>query len=351
MKGVNAMQIREVTPTGYQSVVHATDSDSGLSAYIAIHDTTLGPALGGTRMWPYHSKQDALTDVLRLAEGMTYKASSAGLNLGGGKAVIIGDFRRKSDSLLTSYAKFVDSLRGKYITAEDVGTCQADMDVISRHTKHVVGISGGSGDPSPATAYGVYLGIKAAALETLGSEDLAGKVIAVQGVGNVGYYLCRLLHREGAKLIVSDIDKQKIQLAQKEFNAAATIPQELIRSKCHIFAPCALGSVINDETISALSCQIIAGSANNVLATEQHGAQLHKQGILYVPDYVINAGGLINVAEELNGYNAKAAKAKISQIPNTIKKIFSLSRIKNIPTSTAARQVAEVRLRAAKDLF
>ncbi len=339
------MLIKHISRADYENVVCTADPQSGLKAIIAIHDTTLGPALGGTRMWPYDSEEDALADVLRLAKGMTFKAAAAGLSLGGGKAVIIGNSQRdKSVQLLEAYGRLVDSLRGQYITAEDVGTTQADMDVIHKETRYVVGISGGSGDPSPATAYGVYLGIKTAAGAVFGTEDLKGKVIAVQGVGSVGYHLCRYLQQEGAKLIVTDIDPKKINQAQKDFHAKAVAPGEIAGTKCHIFAPCALGGIINDRTIPRLKCPVIAGSANNVLAEARHGNQLHQMGILYIPDYVINAGGLINVAEELTGYDPQKAKEKIEQIPKTISKILKLSKQQRVPPSQAADLVALERL-------
>jgi len=340
--------IKEIVVPGYEKVVHGQDSKSGLNAIIAIHNTSLGPALGGTRMWPYQSKEEALTDVLRLAKGMTFKAAAAGLNLGGGKAVIIGNSKLdKNPGLLAAYGKLVQSLQGRYITAEDVGMTQADMDVISQETKSVVGVTGGSGDPSPATAYGVYLGIKAAAEAAYGSDNLTGKTVAVQGLGSVGYHLCQLLHQNGVKLTVTDLDPAKVKRAELEFNALAASPEKILASDCNILAPCALGAVVNQRTLSQLRCDIIAGSANNVLEKPADGMELHQLGILYIPDFVINAGGLINVSEELNGYNAEKAHARIQQIPKSISKIISISQAQKIPTSEAAELMALELLAAA----
>ncbi len=339
------MNIKILDHKDFEHVLSCSDPETGLEAIIAIHDTTLGPSLGGTRMWQYPNKEAALKDVLRLARGMTFKAAAAGLNVGGGKAVIIGDTKKdKSEQMLRMYGKFIDTLEGQYITAEDVGTTQNDMDVIRKTTEYVVGISGGSGDPSPFTAYGTYLGIKTAVKEVYGTDELSGKTIAVQGVGSVGYQLCKLLYQEGAQLVVSDLDNTKISKVKSEFEAQVVTTKEILEVECDVFAPCALGAVINDITINQLHCKIVAGSANNVLAEDKHGTILNELGILYIPDYVINAGGLINVADELTGYNEFSVMQRIRNIPLTIKKILALAKAQHISTNAAADQFVQDRL-------
>jgi len=289
----------------YEQLVICQDRTSGLKAIICIHDTTLGPALGGTRMWNYESEEDAILDALRLAKGMTYKNAAAGLNLGGGKTVIMGDSRtQKSEELFRAFGRYVQSLNGRYITAEDVGTTVRDMDWVHLETEFVTGVSssyGASGDPSPMTARGVWRGMKAAAKEAFGSDSLKGKTIAIQGLGHVGYYLAKHLHEEGAKLIVTDIQDDVIKHVVDEMGATAVGSEEIFGVEADIFAPCAMGAVINDATIPQFKFKIIAGAANNVLKEERHGDKLHELGILYAPDYVINAGGVINVADELEG--------------------------------------------------
>ncbi|MBR2518061.1 leucine dehydrogenase [Geobacillus sp.] len=332
----------------YEQVLFCQDKESGLKAIIAIHDTMLGPALGGTRMWMYNSEEEALEDALRLARGMTYKNAAAGLNLGGGKTVIIGDPRKdKNEAMFRAFGRFIQGLNGRYITAEDVGTTVADMDIIYQETDYVTGISpefGSSGNPSPATAYGVYRGMKAAAKEAFGSDSLEGKVVAVQGVGNVAYHLCRHLHEEGAKLIVTDINKEAVARAVEEFGAKAVDPNDIYGVECDIFAPCALGGIINDQTIPQLKAKVIAGSANNQLKEPRHGDIIHEMGIVYAPDYVINAGGVINVADELYGYNRERAMKKIEQIYDNIEKVFAIAKRDNIPTYVAADRMAEERI-------
>ncbi len=338
---------------GHEQLVVCQDRSVGLKAFIAIHDTTLGPALGGTRMWPYRSEEEAVIDVLRLAKGMTYKASVAGLNLGGGKAVIMGDpGRDKTPQLLQVYGRFVETLNGRYITAEDVGTCQQDMDIIRTCTRHVCGVApenGGSGDPSPFTALGVFHGIRAAVRETDGRDDLAGLKVAVQGLGHVGYHLCHLLAEAGAKLVVTDIHQARVASVVAEFGAEAVEPEAIYVVDCDVFAPCALGAVVNDRTVKGLRCRIIAGAANNVLAEPYHGELLESAGILYVPDYVINAGGLINVAEELNGYNARRSTEKVCRIYDRVREVITLARSLGVSTHQAADCLAEQRIRAARE--
>jgi leucine dehydrogenase len=332
----------------YEQVVFCQDKQSGLKAIIAIHDTTLGPALGGTRMWTYESEAAAIEDALRLAKGMTYKNAAAGLNLGVGKTVIIGDPRKdKSEELFRAFGRYIQGLNGRYITAEDVGTTVADMDLIHEETDYVTGISpafGSSGNPSPVTAYGVYVGMKAAAKEAFGTDSLEGKVVAIQGVGNVAYTLCKYLHEEGAQLIVTDINKEAVQRAVEDFGARAVEPNEIYGVECDIYAPCALGATVNDDTIPQLKAKVIAGSANNQLKDTRHGDLIHEMGIVYAPDYVINAGGVINVADELYGYNHERAMKKVDQIYASIEKVIAISKRDGIPTYVAADRMAEERI-------
>lgn len=332
----------------YEELLFCQDKTSGLKAIIAIHDTTLGPALGGTRMWTYESEAAAIEDALRLARGMTYKNAAAGLNLGGGKTVIIGDPRKdKNEEMFRAFGRFIQGLNGRYITAEDVGTTVADMDIIYEETNFVTGISeafGSSGNPSPMTALGVYTGMKACAKEAYGDDSLEGKIVAVQGVGNVAYHLLQYLHEEGAKLYITDINKEAVQRAVEQFDAIAVDPNDIYDVDCDIFAPCALGAIINDETIPRLKAKIIAGSANNQLKENRHGDVLHELGIIYAPDYVINAGGVINVADELLGYNRERAKKKVEGIYQNIEKVFAISKRDNIPTYVAADRMAEERI-------
>jgi leucine dehydrogenase len=332
----------------YEQIVFCQDQASGLKAIIAIHDTTLGPALGGLRMWNYASEEEALTDVLRLAKGMTYKNAAAGLNLGGGKAVIIGNAKTdKSEALFRAFGRYVQSLSGRYITAEDVNTTVADMDFIHMETDYVTGVSpafGSSGNPSPVTAYGVYRGMKAAAKWKFGSDSLAGKTVAVQGVGNVAYNLCRHLHEEGAHLVVTDINEEALKRAETDFGATVVKPDEIYAVDCDIFAPCALGAVINDKTIPMLKAQIVAGAANNQLAEDRHGDVLEERGILYAPDFVINAGGVINVADELEGYNRERAMKKVELIYDNMQRVFEIAERDGVPTHVAAEKMAEERI-------
>ncbi|MBT2605156.1 branched-chain amino acid dehydrogenase [Peribacillus frigoritolerans] len=332
----------------YEQLLFCQDKQSGLKAIIAIHDTTLGPALGGTRMWTYASEEDAIEDALRLSRGMTYKNAAAGLNLGGGKTVIIGDPRKdKNEEMFRAFGRYIQGLNGRYITAEDVGTTVEDMDLIHEETDFVTGISpafGSSGNPSPVTAYGVYRGMKAAAKEAFGTDSLEGKVVAVQGVGNVSYNLCRHLHEEGAKLIVTDINKESVARAVESFGATAVNPDEIYGVDCDIYAPCALGAVINDQTINQIRAKVIAGAANNQLKESVHGDQIHEKGIIYAPDYVINAGGVINVADELLGYNRERALKKVETVYDTIERVIEIAKRDQIPTYKAADRMAEERI-------
>lgn len=334
---------------GHEQLVFCSNKESGLKAIIAVHDTTLGPSLGGTRMWNYKSTDEALKDVLRLSRGMTYKAAVAGLNLGGGKAVIIGDSAKgKSELLFRTFGKFVDGLSGRYITAEDVGTDVKDMENVRMETKYVTGISkalGGSGDPSPVTAYGVYVGMKACAHVKWGSDSLRGRKVAVQGAGNVARYLCEHLYNEGAELYITDIVDDKIKKVLETVKAHIVSPEEIYDIDADIFAPTALGGIINDDTIEKFKFEIIAGGANNQLDDEnRHGKALMDKGILYAPDYVINAGGLINVANELEGYRQDRAMKQAEGIYDIVKKVINISKEENIPAHVASNKLAEQRL-------
>jgi leucine dehydrogenase len=335
----------------HEQVVFCSNRLVGLQAIIAIHDTSLGPALGGTRMWTYKTSDEALKDVLRLSRGMTYKASVAGLNLGGGKAVIIGDPNKdKSEDIFRVFGRFVEGLAGRYITAEDVGTDVKDMEYVRMETKYVTGISralGGSGDPSPVTAYGVYVGMKACAHEVFGNDSLKGKKIAVQGAGNVARYLCQHLQKEGAHILVCDIYPEKVKAVADATGAEVIDPEKIYDADADIFAPCALGGIINDETLKKFKFKIIAGGANNQLLDEnKHAKALQEKGILYAPDYAINAGGLINVANEFEGYNQERALNQAETIYTRIQQILSISKEHKITTHEAASRLAEDRIRS-----
>ena len=329
----------------HEQVVFCHEPSCGYKGIIAIHNTVLGPALGGTRFWNYGSDQEAFIDALRLSRGMTYKAAVAGLNLGGGKSVIIGDPRTtRREEIFRAHGRFVESLKGRYITAEDVNTSPDDMEYCAMETQHVTGLPGTSGDPSPVTAYGVYQGIKAAAKHRYGSDDLHGKSVTVQGLGHVGYYLCQYLSADGAELIVTDIDPEKIARVVHDFGARAVGADEIYSVQANVYAPSALGATINDQTLQVLKVDIVAGAANNVLAEERHGDELHRRGVLYAPDYVINAGGLINVCGELNGWTPERSMRKAGDIFNTLLRLFELSEAEGLPTYVAADRLAEQRI-------
>ncbi|HTB05789.1 MAG TPA: Glu/Leu/Phe/Val dehydrogenase [Bacteroidia bacterium] len=342
----------QMSTYNHEEVLFCNDNATGLKAIIAVHNTVLGPSLGGCRIWKYGTEQDALNDVLRLSRGMTYKASVAGLNLGGGKSVIIGDAKTiKNEALMRRFGRFVDDLGGKYITAEDVGSSSRDMEYIRMETKHVTGIPesmGGSGDPSPVTAYGVLLGMKAAANEKWGNDSLKGKKVSVQGIGNVGEYLVKLLSDEGAKVYITDINEEKLKEVAKTYKAEVVALNAIYDIDVDIYAPCALGATVNNDSLARLKCSIIAGSANNQLADEKvHGEALVKQGIIYAPDFVINSGGLINVYTELGGnYNKQRAMQHADKIYDITKEIFRIAKQENIPTYLAANKVAEKRIEA-----
>ncbi len=343
----------QMNTDGHEQVLFCSDPPSGLQAMIAIHDTRLGPALGGCRMWPYPSFDAALSDVLRLSKAMTYKAAVSGLPLGGGKSVIWGDPKKdKTPERLTAFAKQVATLGGRYLVAEDVGISLDDIEQIRQITPHVGGYSlekGGSGDPSPATAYGVFCGMRACLKEVFGEESFEGKRIAIQGVGKVGYALAALLHQEGARLYVSDMDPERVAMASRDFGADPLLGHEIYRVDCDIYAPCALGGSINERTVPRLSCRIVAGAANNQLECPEVAAMLDASHILYAPDYVINAGGLINIAEELTEYSKIRAYQKISEIQARLDTVFSLANEASVTSAEAANQLAEKRLEAGGD--
>jgi len=333
----------------HEQVSYWYDPVSKYRGIIAIHNTSLGPALGGTRFWNYVSDAEALNDVIRLSRGMTYKAAVAGLNLGGGKAVIIGDPSiNHREALFRSHGRHVESFAGRYITAEDVGTSPGDMAFVHKETKHVVGLQGRSGDPSPVTAWGTFRGTQACAQFLWGQDDLAGKTMAVQGVGHVGYYLCKLFHEAGAKLIVSDVNADRVQRAVTEFGARAVPVDAIYGVKADVFAPCALGAVVNDDTIKALRVAIVCGAANNQLAAERHGDLLEKRGIVYAPDYVANAGGLINVNAEIEGWTLQKSHDKAGEIFHTVLRVLEIAKEQGIPSYLAADRLAEERVAAAE---
>jgi leucine dehydrogenase len=340
---------------GHEQIVFCQDERTGLKAIIAIHNTVLGPSLGGTRMWNYASETEALHDVLRLSRGMTYKSAISGLNLGGGKAVIIGDSRKhKSEALFRRFGQFVDSLDGKYITAEDVGISPSDISYVAMETEHVAGLpmsQGGSGDPSPVTAHGVYVGMKGAAKFAFGSESLEGKRIAVQGVGHVGATLVEKLVKEGAKVTITDIHEASIKDITSRMSVDVVSPEDIYKVDMDIYAPCALGATVNDETLAQLKCKVIAGAANNQLAIEEkHGQILLERGIVYAPDFLINAGGIINCYAEVAGFDHDWSFEEVEKIYGTTLNILEKSRTDNIPVYLAANQLAEERIDAVRHL-
>jgi leucine dehydrogenase len=333
----------------HEQIVFCSRPEAGLKAIIAIHNTTLGPALGGVRMWNYTSENEAITDVLRLSRGMTYKAAISGLHVGGGKAIIIGDPQTdKTEPMFRAFGRFIDGLAGRYLTAEDVGMTEREMEWIYSETKYVTGIPkemGGSGDPSPVTAYGVYMGMKAAAKKAYGNDSLEGKRIGIQGAGSVATHLARHLYEENARLFITDIFKEKADILANETGAKVINPDEIYTMNLDIFSPCALGAVVNDDTIGHLNCDIIAGGANNILDDEiKHGEILRDMGIYFAPDYVVNAGGIINISSEMEGYNEKRALQKTARIYDTTLEIFDYAENHNIPTIRASNILAQKRI-------
>lgn len=339
-----------IGPDEYEQVVFCHDRAAGLRAVIAIHSTRLGPSLGGTRFYPYPSEEAAVEDVLRLARGMTYKAAAAGLDLGGGKAVILGDpAEQKTEALLRAYARFVDSLGGRYITAEDVGTTQADMDMIRRETSYVTGVSqslGGSGDPSAATAFGVLHAMKAVAKKLWGSTELVGRHVVVSGVGKVGSCLVRHLVEERVRVTVSDVYAPAVERVANDFDVEVVPPEKAHTVECDVFSPCAMGAVLSEATIPELRCEAVVGSANNQLARAEDAERIAAAGVLYAPDYVVNAGGVVNIAEELRGYQRDRAWGEIRRIYDTTLAVLETAEAEGITTAAAADRVAERRIAA-----
>jgi len=341
----------QITTMDHEQLVICHDQATGLKALIGIHNTVLGPALGGTRMWPYATEEEAIKDVLRLSRGMTFKNSLAGLHLGGGKAVIIGDPRLKSEAFLRRFGRFVESLGGRYVTAEDVNMKTSDMEYMALETRHVTGLpksKGGAGDPSPVTAFGVYMGMKAAAKKAFGSDSLQGKKIGVQGVGQVGKYLINYLVKEGADILITDIFEDKLKEVAAATGATVVDSNVLYDMPMDIYAPCALGATINDQTIDRLTCKVIAGGANNQLEDEaKHGKILMEKGIIYAPDFLINAGGVINVGAEYYGeYQEETVFAQTEKIYDTCLSILNASEQQNIPAQQAAIEAAKARIEA-----
>jgi len=353
-QNTEGLVVGKMSIMGHEQVVYCHDTETGLKAIIAIHNTVLGPALGGIRMWNYENEFKALEDVLRLSRGMSFKAAISGLDLGGGKAVIIGDAStQKTEALMRKFGLFVESLDGKYITAEDVGMNTKDMEYVRMETKHVTGIPesmGGSGDPSPVTAYGVYMGMKAAAKYKWGNDNLAGKIVVVQGVGHVGKNLVKHLTEEGAKVIINDINKIRLAELAEEFGATIVMGDAIFDLDMDIYAPCALGATVNPETLSRLRCSVIAGAANNQLEDEvRDGKICTDKGIVYAPDFLINAGGLINVYSEIKGYNREQALEQTRKIYDTTLEILKKAELEDITTHAAALQIAEQRIAARKE--
>lgn len=341
------MEITDIPTEGYERVARCMDPESGLHAIISVHSTVLGPSLGGLRMWPYESEEEALYDVLRLSKGMTYKSAVAHTGLGGGKAVIIGDPTKiKSEALYLAMGRFIEALGGKYITAEDVNTKIEDLEIVRRATKYVTGLpqdTGGSGNPSPYTAYGVYLGIRAALGWKFGDDGLDGRTVAVQGVGAVGSDLVRRLVKGGATVFIADHNEHKVTALVGELGVTPVDESEILFQDVDLLAPCALGAIINDETIPHLRCKIIAGATNNPLEEPRHGEALVERDILYAPDYVINAGGIINVSTELmpGGFNQEASLARIERIPKALRELWTIAKEENIAPNIASNRLAE----------
>jgi leucine dehydrogenase len=346
--------LEQMGDEGHEQLVVVSDAGSGLKAIIAIHDTTLGPACGGTRIWPYKSEQEAIWDALRLSRAMTYKSAAADLPLGGGKGVIIADSHtQKTEALVRAYGRFVDTLSGRYLTTTDVGSTGRDMEYIKQETDHVVGLpvtAGGSGDTSIMTGLGIYMGMKACAKETWGNDSLRGKVVAMQGFGKVATHTAHHLMKEDATLVVTDVFDGALDRA-RDRGLKVVKPDEIYGLDCDIFAPCALGGVINPETIPQLKCKVIAGGANNQLLSDTDGEALHRLGILYGPDYILNSGGIINVESEISGiYNADRAREKTERVYEIIERVISISKNEEIPTAKAADRLAEERLKSVRGI-
>ena len=342
------MKITELETNGeHELLLTCADEEAGYRGVIAVHSTALGPAVGGARFWNYASEEEAVTDALRLSRGMTYKNALAGLPLGGGKSVIIGDNKTpERERIFRAHGRFVESLGGRYVTAEDVGTSPADMEIVRRETRHVAGLLDRSGDPSPVTAHGVFRAVQAAAKYRWGSDELKGMRVALQGCGHVGYHLARELHEAGALLVVSDTDEERLSRVVEECGAERVGPREIYSVEADIFAPCALGGILNDGTVARLKVEVVAGAANNQLLEARHGDALEARGILYAPDYVANAGGIINGCVELIGWERARARRKVDEIYETLLNVFEIAKAEGIPTYLAADRLAESRLRA-----
>jgi leucine dehydrogenase len=342
------MIFETIANSAHEQVVFCQNKDVGLRAIIAVHNSVLGPALGGLRMWNYKNEAEALNDVLRLSRGMTYKAAVAGLNLGGGKAVIWGDPQKdKSEALFRAFGRFVNSLNGRYITAEDVGIDVNDMEWVLKETEYVTGVHqvhGGSGDPSPFTAFGTLQGLMATLNAKFGNEDVGKYSYAVQGVGHVGMEFVRLLREQGAKVFVTDINKESVQRAVDEYGAEAVELDQIYDVEADVYSPCALGGTVNANTLPRLKAKIICGAANNVLANDEIGDEVERRGILYAPDYAVNAGGLMNVSLEIDGYNRERAMRMMRTIYHNLSKIYTISKRDKIPTYKAADRMAEERI-------
>lgn len=335
----------------HEQIAFWSEPEVGYRGIIAIHDSSLGPAMGGTRFWDYPSEREAVVDVLRLARGMTYKAAIAGVDLGGGKSVILGDNRTTDrEMIFRAHGRFVESLGGRYIAAEDVGTSVDDMDFVQMETGHVAGLHGRSGDPSPVTALGAFHALRACALEVYGDASLAGKHVVVQGVGHVGQHLCGLLADAGARLTVSDVDPERVERARDALGAEVVAVDEVFSVDADIFAPCALGGVIDDRTLPLLEVDIVAGAANNQLARPDHAGALKERGILYAPDYVVNAGGLINIYGELTGWTRDRSRARAAGIFGTLRRVFDTARSEAITPAAAADRIAEARIASVRRL-
>ena len=344
-RGTKSGIFARATARGHEEVVFASDPRSGYRGILAIHSTRLGPALGGTRMWAYDSEEEAVTDALRLAEGMTFKAAAAGMPWGGGKAVIWADAAKiDRPSLFRAHGRAVERVGGRYITSVDIGTGPADMVYVREETTHVAGLPTPFGDPSPATAHGVQRAIEAALKHVMGRADLAGRSIAIQGCGHVGYHLARGLHEAGAKLVVTDAAADRANRVAREFGAQVVAPNEIESAKVDVFAPCAFGGGLSAQTIPQLRCRVVAGAANNQLLTDSDGALLESQGVAYAPDFIANAGGLIYLGQEVLGWNADRVTAKLDGIFDTLSEVFQLASDQRIPSSEAAVRIARKRL-------
>ncbi len=340
-----------VREMGHEQVLFCHDKDLNFKAIIALHDTSPGRAMGATRLFPYASEEDALQDVLRLSRGMTYKAACANIPVGGGKAVIIANPEHKTDEMLRAYGRFVDSLKGRFVTGQDMNICPEDVRTMGRETKYVVGVTEKAGGPAPATALGVYLGIKAASEFQLKKQELSGLRVAVQGAGNVGKNLCDYLHKQGVELFVTDVDRKKAEEIKQLYGATVVEPEEIYSLDVDVFAPCALGAILNSLTIPSIKASIIAGCANNQLQDEQmHSKMLEAKGILYCPDYVINAGGLINVYSELIDLDDAESLEQVNNIYDTLLEIFSKAKHEGITTQEASKRLAEERIMRAKKI-